>query len=36
MVATASLREEFAARGFRNVGPWSRGVDLTCVPAGAA
>jgi glycosyltransferase involved in cell wall biosynthesis len=29
MVATASLREELAGRGFRNVRPWSRGVDLS-------
>ncbi len=28
MVATASLRDELAARGFRNIRPWSRGVDL--------
>jgi glycosyltransferase involved in cell wall biosynthesis len=28
MVATQSLREELAARGFRNIRPWSRGVDL--------
>ena len=28
MVATASLREELAARGFRHLRPWSRGVDL--------
>ncbi|HYP64373.1 MAG TPA: glycosyltransferase, partial [Acidocella sp.] len=28
MVATQSLREELTARGFRNVRPWSRGVDL--------
>ncbi len=28
MVATASLREELQARGFANVKPWSRGVDL--------
>ena len=28
MVATASLREELAARGFRRIRPWSRGVDL--------
>jgi glycosyltransferase involved in cell wall biosynthesis len=28
MVATASLREELAARGFRNLRPWTRGVDL--------
>ncbi len=28
MVATESLREELAARGFRNLRPWSRGVDL--------
>jgi glycosyltransferase involved in cell wall biosynthesis len=29
MVATASLRTELAARGFRNIRPWSRGVDLS-------
>lgn len=29
MVATASLREELAARGFKNLRTWSRGVDLT-------
>ena len=28
MVATQSLREELARRGFRNIRPWSRGVDL--------
>jgi glycosyltransferase involved in cell wall biosynthesis len=28
MVATASLREELEARGFRNIRPWTRGVDL--------
>jgi glycosyltransferase involved in cell wall biosynthesis len=28
MVATASLRDELAARGFQNILPWSRGVDL--------
>jgi glycosyltransferase involved in cell wall biosynthesis len=28
MVATASLREELAERGFRRIRPWSRGVDL--------
>ncbi len=28
MVATDSLRQELAARGFRNIRPWSRGVDL--------
>jgi glycosyltransferase involved in cell wall biosynthesis len=28
MVATASLREELLTRGFRNIRPWSRGVDL--------
>ena len=27
MVATGSLRKELAARGFRNLLPWSRGVD---------
>jgi glycosyltransferase involved in cell wall biosynthesis len=29
MVATQSLRDELAARGFRNIRSWSRGVDLT-------
>ena len=28
MVATASLRQEMARRGFRHIRPWSRGVDL--------
>jgi len=28
MVATRSLREELSGRGFRNIRPWSRGVDL--------
>ncbi len=28
MVATASLRQDLAARGFRNIRAWSRGVDL--------
>jgi glycosyltransferase involved in cell wall biosynthesis len=28
MVATQSLRDELARRGFRNIRPWSRGVDL--------
>ena len=28
MVATASLRDELAGRGFRRIRPWSRGVDL--------
>jgi glycosyltransferase involved in cell wall biosynthesis len=28
MVATQSLRDDLAARGFRNIRPWSRGVDL--------
>lgn len=28
MVATQSLREELTSRGFKNVRPWSRGVDL--------
>jgi glycosyltransferase involved in cell wall biosynthesis len=28
MVATVSLREELAARGFTHLRPWSRGVDL--------
>lgn len=27
MVATQSMREELEARGFKNVAPWSRGVD---------
>jgi glycosyltransferase involved in cell wall biosynthesis len=29
MVATASLRKELAARGFKNVMAWTRGVDTT-------
>lgn len=29
MVATESLRQELAARGFRHLRAWSRGVDLT-------
>ncbi|MDE2517756.1 MAG: glycosyltransferase family 1 protein [Rhodospirillales bacterium] len=29
MVATESLRQELAGRGFRNIRPWSRGVDLS-------
>ena len=29
MVATASLREELTRRGFRNLQPWTRGVDLS-------
>ena len=29
MVATQSLRDELAERGFRNIRTWSRGVDLT-------
>jgi glycosyltransferase involved in cell wall biosynthesis len=29
MVATASLREELVRRGFRNIRPWTRGVDLS-------
>jgi glycosyltransferase involved in cell wall biosynthesis len=29
MVATQSLREELVTRGFNNVRPWSRGVDLS-------
>ena len=33
MVATASLREDLAARGFRNLRPWTRGVDLACFQA---
>ena len=28
MVATQSLRDELKSRGFRNIRPWSRGVDL--------
>ncbi len=28
MVATESMRQELARRGFRNLKPWSRGVDL--------
>ncbi len=28
LTATASLREELASRGFRNVAAWTRGVDL--------
>jgi glycosyltransferase involved in cell wall biosynthesis len=28
MVATQSLRDELASRGFQNIRPWSRGVDL--------
>lgn len=28
LVATGSLRQELEGRGFRNVRPWSRGVDL--------
>jgi glycosyltransferase involved in cell wall biosynthesis len=28
LVATPSLRDELAARGFRNLRPWTRGVDL--------
>jgi glycosyltransferase involved in cell wall biosynthesis len=28
MVATQSLRNDLEARGFRNIRPWSRGVDL--------
>ena len=31
-----SLRDELAARGFRNIRAWSRGVDLDAVQAGAA
>jgi glycosyltransferase involved in cell wall biosynthesis len=29
MVATESLREDLAARGFQRIRPWSRGVDLS-------
>ena len=36
MVATASLRRELAQRGFRNVRPWTRGVDLGRFRPGAA
>lgn len=37
MVATASLREELAGRGFREIRDWSRGVDLDLFrPAPAA
>ncbi len=28
MVATESMRQELAARGFKNIRPWTRGVDL--------
>ncbi len=28
MVATQSLRDDLSARGFRNIRPWTRGVDL--------
>jgi glycosyltransferase involved in cell wall biosynthesis len=28
MVATQSMRDELTARGFQNIRPWSRGVDL--------
>jgi glycosyltransferase involved in cell wall biosynthesis len=28
MVATQSLRDELSARGFRNIRPWTRGVEL--------
>jgi glycosyltransferase involved in cell wall biosynthesis len=28
MVATQSVRDDLTARGFRNIRPWSRGVDL--------
>ncbi len=28
MVATESMRQELAARGFKNILPWTRGVDL--------
>ncbi|GAD59005.1 LOW QUALITY PROTEIN: glycosyltransferase [Brevundimonas abyssalis TAR-001] len=30
MVATPTLRDELTEHGFRNVSPWSRGVDTTC------
>ncbi len=36
MVATESLREELAARGFRNIRAWSRGVDLAAFRPGLA
>ncbi len=43
MVATKSMRDELAQRGFRDLRPWSRGVDLSLFtpaardrPAGAA
>ena len=29
MVATASMSAELSARGFRNLKPWSRGIDLS-------
>ena len=29
MVATPSMRDELAKHGFRNISPWSRGVDTT-------
>ncbi len=35
LVATASLRTELAARGFTNLRPWSRGVDLARFQPGA-
>jgi hypothetical protein len=27
MVATPTMRDELARRGFRNISPWARGVD---------
>ncbi len=35
MVAAGSMRRELAGRGFRNLLPWSRGVDLTGFRPGA-
>jgi len=34
MVATASLRQELAERGFRRLGSWGRGVDNRAVQSG--
>ena len=36
MVATGSMRQELAERGFRNLMPWSRGVDLSGFQPNAA
>src|SRR3954454_6786468 len=36
MVAAGSMRRELAGRGFRNLLPWSRGVDLDGFQLGAA